>query len=444
MNKAFIGYVDNDFLSGKTVLVRVDYNVPLVTCANNNILIVGNDKRIQSSLTTINYLVNANAKVVLCSHLGRPKGNVVESLSLEPVATRLSKLLKNKSVNFINNCTGDWTQECIKNLQGGQILLLENLRFHMGEETNNSTFAAELSKGIDIFVNDAFGAAHRAHASTVGVTNYIPDCFIGFLMRDELKFLGESLNVPKRPLAAIIGGAKISSKVEVINNLLKKVDKLLIGGAMVYTFYKALGFKVGNSLVEDHHMETARTIMTTAESLNIELILACDSHIIKSHRTEITAAELLKQELLQVKDCRVVKSQSSESDVAVLEVSNEKIPEGYKAVDIGEKTIQLFSSALDNCETIVWNGPLGMFENELFSTGTNEMIKYLSGRTDLGAITVLCGGDTITALDSFDPNEKYSFTHISTGGGAALEFLGGRNLPGVDCIKDCLPAEQAK
>lgn len=404
MNKCFIGNANKVNLFQKTVLVRVDFNVPLApSLENSDTLVVSNDRRIKGSLQTIKYLVEANAKVVLCSHLGRPKGKITELFSLEPVSRKLKELLVDSNVQFLKDCIGQSTHEAIKNLEGGQIILLENLRFHNGEEKNDPDFASQLAEGIDIYVNDAFGAAHRAHASTVGVTRFVSECYVGFLMKDELQFLGEALDLPKRPLSAVIGGAKVSSKVEVLNNLMMKVDKLLIGGAMVYTFYKAMGFKVGNSLVEDSQIETAQRIMNTANSLKVELILATDSHIIKSNR--------------------------SQNDLTILAVNNEMIPDGYEAVDVGEKTIQLFSNALENCGTIVWNGtinyhlnlyiiyigPLGIFESKAYSKGTDEMVKYLSTRTSAGVITVLCGGDTIAALDTCDPEEKYTFSHISTG-----------------------------
>ena len=377
MNKKTIKDID---LKDKKVLVRCDFNVPMDE--NKNIT---DNRRIVAALPTIKYLLEQNCKVILCSHLGRPKGEFKPEFSLAPVAKELSNLL-GKEV-----------------LQNGEILLLENVRFHREETDNDPEFAKELSKFGEIFVNDAFGTAHRAHASTEGVTHYLP-AVSGFLIEKELEFLGNALNNPKRPFVAILGGAKVSDKIGVIDSLLEKVDTLIIGGAMAYTFFKAQGYNVGESLCEEDKCELALELMEKAKQKNVKMLLPIDTKIGKEFKPDTESKTVAWTE----------------------------IPDGWQGFDIGEKTIEMFEKELDGAKTIVWNGPLGLFEFEQFATGTNAIAHKLASLDD--AITVIGGGDSAAAVEKAGLANK--MTHVSTGGGASLEFLEGKKLPGIEALLD--------
>lgn len=383
-------------LKDKNVLVRCDFNVPMDE--NKNIT---DNRRIVSALPTIKYLLEQNCKVVLCSHLGRPKGNVNPDFSLEPVAKELSKLLEMEVV-MAKDVIGEDAKSKYANLKNGEIMLLENLRFHREETDNNPEFAKKLSEFGEIFVNDAFGTAHRAHASTEGVTKYMP-AVSGFLIEKELKFLGDALENPQRPFVAILGGAKVSDKIGVIDNLLEKVDTLMIGGAMAYTFFKAQGYNVGDSLCEEDKCDLALELIEKAKDKGVKLILPVDTVIGK----EVT--------------------QDTESK----NVKCTEIPDGWEGLDIGEETIKIFKDELKNAKTVVWNGPLGLFEIDKFAVGTNEIARELA---NIDATTIIGGGDSAAAVEKVGVADK--MTHISTGGGASLEFLEGKKLPGIEALQD--------
>ncbi|NLC46798.1 MAG: phosphoglycerate kinase [Firmicutes bacterium] len=388
-----LGLKDLD-VKGKRVFVRADFNVPLDGDR------ITDDTRIRSALPTIQYLLENDAKVILASHLGRPKGKVVEKYSLAPVAKHLSELL-GRDVVKADDCIGPAVQELALKLQPGEVLLLENLRFHAEEEKNDPAFAKELASLAEVYVNDAFGTAHRAHASTAGIAAYLPAA-AGFLLEKELKFLGEALENPQRPFVAILGGAKVSDKIGVIQNLLGKVDKLLIGGGMSYTFLKARGLEIGKSLLEADKMDLARQLEEEAKARGVELLLPVDV---------------------------VVADEFSETANRKA-VSVEEIPADWEGMDIGPKTIELFQKALAGAKTVVWNGPLGVFEMEPFSTGTKAIAEALANLTD--ATTIIGGGDSAAAVEQLGYADK--ITHISTGGGASLEFLEGKELPGVAAL----------
>ncbi len=383
-------------LKDKKVLVRCDFNVPMDE--NKNIT---DNRRIVAALPTIQYLLEQNCKVVLCSHLGRPKGEFNPEFSLAPVAKELSKLL-GREVIMANDVIGEDAKSKSENLHNGEVLLLENVRFHKEETDNEPEFAKELSEFGAVFVNDAFGTAHRAHASTEGVTKYLPSVS-GFLIEKELKFLGEALENPERPFVAILGGAKVSDKIGVIDNLLEKVDSLIIGGGMAYTFLKAQGYGIGDSLCEDDKCELALELIQKAEHKNVKMLLPIDTKIGK--------------EVDENTECKTVLCT--------------EIPDGWKGLDIGEKTIKLFKEELKNAKTVVWNGPLGVFEIEKFAVGTNEIAKTL---TQIDATTIIGGGDSAAAIEKTGLADKV--THISTGGGASLEFLEGKKLPGIEALLD--------
>ena len=393
MSKKTVKDID---LAGKKVFVRCDFNVPM----DENQKITDN-RRIVSAIPTIKYLIEQNCKVILSSHLGRPKGEVKPEFSLAPVAVELSKLL-GQEVLMAKDVIGESAKTLAENLQEGQVMLLENVRFHKEETDNDPEFAKELASMAEVFVNDAFGSAHRAHASTEGVSHYLPSVS-GFLMEKELKFLGDALNNPERPFVAILGGAKVSDKIAVIDNLLEKVDTLMIGGAMAYTFFKAQGYNVGNSLCEPDKCDLALEAIEKAKNKGVKLILPVDTKIGK----EATA------------------------DTESKTVAWTEIPDGWQGLDIGEKTIELFTEELKNAKTVVWNGPLGLFEVEQFAVGTNAIAKALS---ELNATTIIGGGDSAAAVEKVGLASK--MTHISTGGGASLEFLEGKQLPGVECLMD--------
>lgn len=397
MNKLSI---DNIELKGKRVLVRVDFNVPLDE--NQNIT---DDRRITAALPTINKIIKEGGKAILMSHLGRPKGQRKEEFSLKPVAVRLGELV-DADVKFADDCIGEQVKAIVDKMNNGEVLLLENLRFHSEEEKNNPDFAKQLAELGDVYVNDAFGSAHRAHASTEGVTRFIKTCAAGYLMQKELDYLGKSISDPKRPFTAILGGAKISGKIDVIENLLPKVDNLIIGGGMAYTFFKAQGLEIGTSLLEEDKIELAKEIFKKAENAKAKLLLPVD----------IVTAEEFKDD--------------SPSEV----VDYDKMQAGKMGLDIGPKTIELFSNVIKESKTVVWNGPMGVFEFPNFAKGTNAVAQALADATENGAITVIGGGDSASAIKKAGLEDKVS--HVSTGGGASLEFLEGKMLPGVAALTD--------
>ena len=381
-------------VNSKKVLVRCDFNVPLDKQDSSKIT---SDKRIVESLKTINYLINAGAKVILCSHIGKTGQN----LSLKPVAIRLSELL-NKKVEFLTDILSDETKQKINQMQNGDVVLLENLRMYKEEEENDPGFAKKLASLADIFVFDAFGTAHRAHASTVGVTKYLPSV-AGFLIEKEINALDEAINNPKRPFIVIIGGAKVSSKIDVLNNLIDKADEILIGGGMAYTFIKAQGGKIGNSLCEDDKLDIAREILDKANQKQVKFLLPEDS--------------------------LVADNISQSSDTMIVESNN--IPDGYMGVDIGPKTIVTYQQELQKANTIVWNGPVGIFEVNKFMNGTAKIAQTMANSS---AVTVIGGGDSAAAVEKLELSDK--MTHVSTGGGASLEFMEGKTLPAIAALQD--------
>jgi len=383
-------------LKGKKVFVRCDFNVPMDE--NKNIT---DNRRIVSALPTIQYLLEQNCKVILSSHLGRPKGEFKPEYSLAPVAAELSRLL-GQEVMMAKDVIGESAKALAENLQEGQVMLLENVRFHKEETDNDPEFAKELANMAELFVNDAFGTAHRAHASTEGVSHYLPSVS-GFLIEKELKFLGEALNNPVRPFVAILGGAKVSDKIGVIDSLLEKVDTLMIGGGMAYTFYKAQGYGVGNSLCEPDKCELALSLMEKAKVKGVKLLLPVDTKLGKEFKPDTESKTVAWNE----------------------------IPDEWEGFDIGEQTIEMFKEELKSAKTVVWNGPLGLFEFEQFAIGTNAIAHALA---ELDATTIIGGGDSAAAVEKAGLAEKMS--HISTGGGASLEFLEGKKLPGIECLQD--------
>ena len=392
MNKKTIKDID---LKGKKVFVRCDFNVPLDENGN-----ITDNRRIVGALDTIKYLLDQNCKIILCSHLGRPKGEVKPEFSLAPVAKELSKLL-GKEVKLAKDVIGENAKELTSNMKNGDIVLLENVRFDPREEKNDPEFSKELASMAEVFVNDAFGTAHRAHSSTAGIAEYLP-AVSGFLIEKELKFLGSALENPERPFVAILGGKKVSDKIGVINSLLEKVDTLMIGGAMAYTFFKAQGYNVGNSICELDKLDFAKELMEKAEKKGVKLMLPIDTKLGKEF----------------------------DPNTETKTVSWTEIPDGWEGFDIGEKTIELYKNELKNAKTVIWNGPVGLFEFDTFAIGTNEIAKTLSEMTD--CTTIIGGGDSAAAVEKAGLAEK--FTHISTGGGASLEFLEGKKLPGIECL----------
>ncbi len=397
MNKLSVKDIN---FSGKKVLVRLDFNVPLDADQN-----ITDDKRILASLPTIKKILDDGGRAILCSHLGRPKGAVVSKMSLEPVALRLSDAL-DRPVLFSSDCVGDDAQKMAASLSDGQCLLLENLRFHAEETANDPAFAKRLAELADIYVNDAFGTAHRAHASTEGVTQFFDQSAAGFLIEKELSYLGQALSDPVRPFTAILGGAKISGKIDVISSLFDKVDNLLIGGGMMFTFLKAMGHEIGNSLLEEDKIELAGEILDKAKSSNVDFVLPTDC---------IVASEL-----------------SDTADVLVVGV--DQIPKDQSGFDIGPETLKRFSEIIANSKTIVWNGPMGVFETAQFSLGTIGIAGQMAQATDAGAVTIIGGGDSAAAASKAGVESRIS--HISTGGGASLEFLEGKTLPGIAALSE--------
>lgn len=392
--------IDDLALKNKKVLVRVDFNVPL-----NENLEVTDDTRIRESLPTIQKIIDSDGAAILMSHLGRPKGKVNESMRMAPVARRLSQLL-GREVRYLTDCIGEVVESSVKELHNGEVLLLENLRFYKEEEANDPEFAKKLAKLGDVYVNDAFGTAHRAHASTEGVTKFFKQRAAGYLMQKELKYLGQAIENPERPFVAILGGAKISGKIDVIENLLNKVDALLIGGGMTYTFLKAQNIEIGNSLLEADKIDLAKNVLNKTKARKINFKLPSD-HVIAT-------------EVSETADTKSVQTPA--------------IPTGWAGVDIGSKTIAEFKSILSNAKTVVWNGPMGVFEINKFAKGTIEIAKILAEITSQGATTVVGGGDSVAALAKAGLTEKV--THVSTGGGASLEFLSGLKLPGIEALSD--------
>lgn len=400
MSKKTLANLSKSDLEGKRALVRADFNVPLDDAGN-----ITDDTRIRAALPTIQDLISKNAKVILASHFGRPKGEVKDKLRLTPVAKRLSELL-GKEVVKCDDCIGDEVANKVGGLQNGDVLLLENVRFHGEEEKNDSEFAKKLASNADLYVNDAFGTAHRAHASTEGVTHYLSPSIAGYLIEKELQYLQNAIENPQRPLAAIIGGSKVSSKIGVIETLLDKCDKLIIGGGMIFTFYKARGLNVGKSLVEEDKLELAKTLEAKAKEKGVDLLLPTD----------------------------VVVADNFAADANSQTVSIENIPDGWMGLDIGPDSVKKFQEALGDCKSVIWNGPMGVFEFDKFAVGTEAIAHTLADLSKKGATTIIGGGDSVAAVEKVGLADQMS--HISTGGGASLELLEGKTLPGIAALND--------
>lgn len=384
-------------VQGKRVLVRVDYNVPLTPEGT-----VADDKRIVAALPTVKYLLEHGAKVILCSHLGRPKGTVKPEFSLKPVVARLKELLPGVKIDFASDCIGEEAKEKAMALQDGQILLLENLRFHKEEEKNDPEFAKELASLAEIYVSDAFGTVHRAHASTAGVAAYLP-AVAGFLIGKELSIMGQALEDPQRPFVAILGGAKVADKIGVIKNLLQKCDSLIIGGGMAYTFFAAQGYGIGDSLLDKDSIGLAKDLMAEAESRGVKLLLPVDTVVAKEFA----------------------------ADAEHKTVKVNEIPDGWQGLDIGEESRKLFAGVIESAKTVIWNGPMGVFEFPAFAKGTAAVAEACA---KCQGTTIIGGGDSASAVKKLGYADK--MTHISTGGGASLEFLEGKVLPGVAALND--------
>jgi len=390
--------LDNVDVAGKRVFIRVDFNVPLDKERH-----VTDDLRIRAVLPTIKKVLEGGGKAVLASHLGRPKGKVVDEFSLKPVGEYLSGLL-DREVPVSSDCVGDEVEKQVRRLKDGDLILLENLRFHAGEEKNDEGFSKQLASLAEIYVNDAFAVSHRAHASVHGITRFVPLCAAGYQLEKEIKYYRQAMEEPKRPVAMVIGGAKVSTKIDVLENLIDKVDFLLIGGAMANTFLKARGNAVGKSLVEDDHMETATRLLEEAKKKGVKVYLPVDA----------------------------VVARSLESTDDVRQVPVEEVPSDDKILDVGTETIEVFESVLQKCSTIVWNGPLGAFETHPFEKGTFALAEYLG---NLDALTVVGGGDSAAAVKEAKVDDKVSY--VSTGGGAFLEMLEGKTLPGIAALEEC-------
>lgn len=381
-------------IKGKKVFIRADFNVPL----DENLMIT-DDRRIRSTLPTINYAIDEGAKVILSSHLGRPRGKIDPKYSLAPVAKRLQRLL-NKEVVFAPDCVGSQAENLVSRMKNGDVLLLENLRYHPGEEKNDEEFARSLAKLADVFVNDAFGAAHRAHASIVGITKFLPSA-AGFLLKQEIEYLKGAIDNPVKPFIAILGGAKVSGKIGVLEHLVDNVDKVLVGGGMAFTFIKAMGNEIGNSLVEDDMLETAERIRKKLIENGVKFYLPVDCVI----------------------------AQNTEPGTVVKIVPTLEIPKGWKALDIGPASVKLFTVAIQDAKTVLWNGPMGVFEMDIFSRGTFDIARAVA---DAYALTIVGGGDTALAVHKAGVSDAISF--ISTGGGASLQLLEGKELPGIAAL----------
>ena len=386
-------------LHGKTVLMRVDFNVPVSDG------VITDDNRIVQALPSIRYILDHGATLVLTSHLGRPGGEVKKEFSLKPVATYLQGAL-GSVVHFAEDCVGPVADKAVAGAGPGEVILLENVRFHAEEKKNDADFAKKLAAHADLFVNDAFGSSHRAHASVAGVTEFLSPALSGFLLEKEITYLEESVNHPKRPFVAILGGAKVSDKINVIENLLTKVDAILIGGGMTYTFFKAKGLSVGSSLLEEDKVELAASLLKKAEEAGVRFLLPVDSKV----------------------------ADRFSNDAESKWVDQDGIEEGWMALDIGPKTIQLFGDEIRKAKTVLWNGPMGVFEMDNFSAGTFQVAEALAEATALGATTIIGGGDSAAAIKKAGLQDKVS--HVSTGGGASLEYLEGKELPGVAVLTD--------
>ena len=392
LNKKTVEDLD---VAGKKVLVRCDFNVPLSDGK------ITSDKRIVASLPTIKYLIKNGAKVILCSHLGRPKGEFKPEFSLAPVAARLSELL-GQEVKMAKDVVGESAQSLAASLKDGEVMLLENVRFHKEETKNDPEFSKKLASLADLYVNDAFGSAHRAHSSTTGVADYLPSA-CGYLIQKEIEFMGNALANPKRPLVAILGGAKVSDKIGVITNLLDKCDTIIIGGGMAYTFMKALGYEIGTSLLEADRVDDAKAMMETAKAKGVKFIIPVDNKVGREY----------------------------DPNTEAMVISSDNIPEGWMGLDIGPKTQALFADAIKGSGTVIWNGPMGVSEWENFAAGTIAVAKAVAKS---GAISIIGGGDSAAAVQKLGFADKMS--HISTGGGASLEFLEGKELPGIAALSD--------
>ncbi|MCL2939220.1 MAG: phosphoglycerate kinase [Trichodesmium sp. St15_bin1_1] len=397
MTKKTLASLSAPDLSGKKVLMRADFNVPVDHGS------ITDDTRIRAAIPTIQDLIDKGAKVILTSHFGRPKGKVNESMRLTLVGERLSEVL-GKEVKKCDDCIGEEVTSTVTAMKDGDVVLLENVRFYPGEEGNDPEFAKQLASVADIYVNDAFGTAHRAHASTEGVTRYLSPSVGGYLIEKELKFLQGAIDNPQKPLAAIIGGSKVSSKIGVIEALLDKCDKLLLGGGMIFTFYKARGLSVGKSLVENDKIELAKSLEAKAKEKGVTMLLPTD----------------------------VVIADKFDPEANTQTVSIEAIPDGWMGLDIGPKSAKVFQDALADCKTVIWNGPMGVFEMEKFAKGTEAIAHTLADKQD--SITIIGGGDSVAAVEKLGLGEKMS--HISTGGGASLELLEGKNLPGIVALDE--------
>ncbi|WP_446898416.1 phosphoglycerate kinase [Clostridium sp. LBM24168] len=390
--------IEDISVKGKKVLARCDFNVPLQDGK------ITDENRLIGALPTIRYLVEKGAKVILCSHLGKPKGEPKPELSLEPVAKRLSEMLGEKVIFAADdNVVGENAKAAVEKMKDGDVILLQNTRYRIEETKNEDNFSEELASLADVFVNDAFGTAHRAHCSTVGVTKFLDIAVCGYLIQKELKFLGNAVENPVRPFVAILGGAKVSDKINVINNLLEKVDTLIIGGGMAYTFEKALGYNIGNSLLEADKIDYAKEMINKAKEKNVKMLLPLDT---------VTADKF-------------------DANAEAVVIGDPNIKDGYMGLDIGPKTIKLFTDEINNAKTVVWNGPMGVFEFPKFAKGTNDVARAMA---ESGATTIIGGGDSAAAVNQLGYGDK--MTHISTGGGASLEFLEGKELPGIAALND--------
>ncbi len=393
-------FIEELNLEGQRVLTRVDFNVPL-----NDELNITDNGRIKAALPTVNYIIQNGGKAVLMSHLGRPGGVSVESMSLKPAAVELSRLL-GQPVTLAPDCIGEEVKNLVCGMQNGDVVLLENLRFHKAETKNDPSFCEALAENGDVYVNDAFGTAHRAHASTTGVASYIKDSAVGYLMRRELQFLGEAVSEPVRPFVAILGGAKVSDKIKVIEKLLDKAQTLIIGGGMACTFLKSQGYEIGASLLEENSLDLATNLIQEAEQKGVEFLLPVDAVIAERF--------------------------DNNASTRIISVE-EGAPEDWLILDVGPRSIEIFSHSILGSGTVLWNGPMGVFEMEKFSKGTYAIAESLANATDNGSVTIIGGGDSAAAIQNFGLSER--ITHISTGGGASLEFLEGKELPGVSAIR---------
>ncbi len=390
--------IEDISVAGKKVLVRCDFNVKM----ENGV--ITSDKRVVAALPTIKYLLDNNAKVILCSHLGRPKGQVNPEFSMAPVAECLSKYL-GKEVKLAADVVGESAQALAASLADGEAMLLENVRFEAGETKNDVELSKKFAALADIFVNDAFGSAHRAHSSTAGVAEFVEESAIGYLMQKEVDVMGKALEAPARPFAAILGGAKVSDKIGVIENLLGKVDTLIVGGGMAYTFFAAKGYSVGTSICEEDKIDLAKDMMKLAEEKGVKFLIPVDNRIGLEYKAD------------------------TENKI----VDSDSIPDGWMGLDIGPKSETLFAEALEGAGTVIWNGPMGVSEWDAFASGTISVANAVAAATDAGAVSIIGGGDSAAAVKKLGFNDK--MTHVSTGGGASLEFLEGKELPGIACIQ---------